>query len=299
MPRVVWGLELRSSHTCASLPALQTVIAEDTGVSAQEVEVYRLVPVRDDDLESEDLCVVAPDSGFSVGSVEAALKERDELQTRYERAQEALVSLQQAHTALTAENARLREDQRAPGVRSPSQRTPGERTAAPAGTLLTSPSARPPQSVSQLQGQNKVLSQEAQALRLKLQQSEQIRHETQETVEALRKEFMQLVHELVPAKGTRPPARINYGFTPIGPSQVLSASTPVQRSSIPGKNVTSRSPLTPREVVRPVAHTPRSPAAMPLTARGSHGGMLSPGQVTVRRQDGAMFTQRGATPRNM
>lgn len=190
MPCVLWGV------ACLSLPGPTTaadVIREIRealslqirgsgsgagGADKPRVDLYRLVRIEDQAgrLAGEERVVAhLPDSSWGCREIEDIVRQRDDAELRYDRARESLVSLM--------ESLDFGE------VSHPPSRSPDARPVLSMRGLPMTP---------QVQHVCNVLRQENKVLRYKLNQSEVLRQELQETAEMLRREFMLLVHEIMP-----------------------------------------------------------------------------------------------------
>jgi len=203
----------------------------EIGEGLPHVELYRLVRIGAAEdagcrLSAEDRIVVhLPGSTFSCAEIEELHRLRDDAELRLERMGEALETMMSAAATPGSDASGRRSHPATPPPRSSNHHhesdsltTSGQPAAvvgaapqgAPAspyspgsaGLVGPSPAENGARSVLASQAtQHQMchfLRQENKVLRYKLDQSEVIRQETQETVEMLRKEFMLLVHELMP-----------------------------------------------------------------------------------------------------
>lgn len=168
MPCVLWGV------ACLSLPrdttvgevvhefreALSLNRREDVEENSPQVELYRLVPIEAGRVGGEDRIVAhLPNSTFGVTDIEDLRRQREDAEIRYDRVRESLLAMESDLESSTRHEAT---------GRAPAQ-----------------------QMCHLLRTENKVL-------RYKLDQSEVMRQELQETADMLRREFMLLVHEVMP-----------------------------------------------------------------------------------------------------
>mmetsp|Transcript_2997 Transcript_2997/g.7661 ORF Transcript_2997/g.7661 Transcript_2997/m.7661 type:complete len:251 (-) Transcript_2997:187-939(-) len=200
MPCVLWGV------ACLSLPGPATVgevISEfrealsvqrpsrskDGSVSARSwsngeacktpprVDLYRLVPIADQMdcrlTPEERVMAHLPEASFGCAEIEDLHRERDEAELRYDRLQEAFVTLAESVDSATS----LALDGRH--------------------------SAENADCTDEAMQMRQYLHTENKALRHKLHESELIRRELQETTDILRREFMLLAREVLPAYSSR------------------------------------------------------------------------------------------------
>jgi hypothetical protein len=178
MPCVLWGVACFSlpapttaaevvQEFCESLALGKELQCEDA--SLPRVDLYRMVPLVDGTLNSED-CVVAhlPDSSFGCAEMEEVYRQRDEAELRYSQARDALMALSESQSDCMEEFD-------------------------PSSTCTD---------VAQVREEAlAVLQHENGALRQKLQQSELINQQLQEVTALLQKEFSSLAQEVQPAHG--------------------------------------------------------------------------------------------------
>lgn len=240
MPTVLWGLECfqLSGESTGGKVALEfqaslgpafssrTTIADDK----QVVDVYRLEPVDvDQALGPEELCLVRLQAspGFDCRSLEDVLQERDDLQLRCSILQDSLLQLGE-HAEASEELSEAAEGRAA----SAEEEAIAER-------------------------------HQAQALRRSLDHSERTARETEESLKALRRDFLHLVE------------------TAGWPQKKVATSKRVQSEH----GVAKRSPL---------GSEPATSA--PSQVANSSGGPSGPGrrqQVTARDQSSDCRTARG------
>lgn len=183
MPCVLWGV------ACISLPeptttgdvvrefrrALSPYAAQEHDKFQPRVDLYRLVPIADEDgahrLSGEERVIAhLPDSNFSCAEIEDICMQRDDAELRCNRISETLAAL----------NNSMDSDEE---CSSPSQQ---QNNGGKQRNML------------------EMLRQENQFLRCKLDQSDVLLKEQQETAAMLHREFKMLIHEVMPIGSTMP-----------------------------------------------------------------------------------------------
>lgn len=246
MPDVLWGI------SCLSLPGPATaaevvdgfqeaLLAQTRGIGGAvgradktntdkaqaHVECYRLVRIEDPascHLDAGERVVVnLSDSSWGCSDIEDLMWQRHDAELRYDRARESLVSLMESLD-----------------FGEVTQTLPSNQDVQPAHKLQMTP---------QVQQMCKILRQETKVLRYKLNQSEVLRHELQETAEMLRREFMMLVNEIMP-RGAPSAASPGDGKLGNGPSKSASMAFGIKVSA-----------ATSKEASEALAHTPASARA--------------------------------------
>lgn len=143
--------------------------ASNLGVNFQDIELYALVPLKDYPNPSQ-IAIMIRQSTFSMYSFEEILKERDILKIQVDKTREALISYSERLLAQAEKSGPNEEKYK--------------------------------RKITKLSEDNKKLRQLLKYLlfRTQLENAENLRIETQKTVENLRQEFDMLVKELMAAK---------------------------------------------------------------------------------------------------
>lgn len=164
----------------------------------ENVELYKLTPLLDDE-RAEHVVVMTPDNSFTMQHLESLLVQREDLRINVERLTEALLH---AH----ADEERGEDEAPSPVGKvdvAREMQAHAEKNLEIFDKRHRGSDGRLPSDIGldkihQLHYVNRKLRDETKRLKVRLGNSESTLHETQQTVDNLRKEFMLLIRELLP-----------------------------------------------------------------------------------------------------
>jgi len=159
-------------QTVRSLSEAEEVCSNSLGLKPGQLEFYKLVPCRTDEDFLSPVCVRIKGSDLSLQSVEKLIQQRDSLAEQLQRSRESLEILSKEIRKIKQQSSSVNSKEREKNQQRKNK-------------------------LKQLDEDNKKLRK---LLKTQLENSENLRLETQNTVETLRAEFDSLVKELVSFK---------------------------------------------------------------------------------------------------